>query len=748
MAVLAAILPVVSSSSCLALKLYQFAASSPKETKDLIKVAKAINNFASILKQVGMIIKEDDRLPSFEALDVLEDVTVQSQTALKNIEDETELRRNERYGEGDGVRPSKDQSRNRPLDAKLSYFATHLECLRLTLAVLLQTLYTAQSIMWSKLRPTVSPKQAAKAVANEKIQLQTLIVEQQMSILSAQMLYYQVPSQDRRLLMESDSSQSLVATGRESSLPGPNHLYQYQDEHLGSLETSGFAEDAWLPTVCTIAGPRTEQLLERWTSLPNFEQRLLDAERMARTQKHENKQATVESDSGEENVRQKYGPDGAGLTSSPPQRAGSVQTLFADTTTLPIPVPGTKFGPTAPMSPAASPRTSRATFEIPTSPRTSVGSLPVEAAAAAIAKEGDDDLDLEIPWTLRTRKYEWRYVDGKVVGSNTDLLPSTAHTERPAQNWTEVMASWVCKEAIQEAGYKVKQVQKERKDGRRTKFDTCFCIEQPLKFSQIKRLVERTVDIYRKNVTPTPPQPAPPRSRRTSFDRPSPGPCPSYLAKTAAAQHRDRTPTASRPQPLLERSSSIMTYPPPPPPLDRSMSMPGPGMVHPPPYPPSINSQTSSRPMAMAIPGPLLTQNAMSNSHFSSSLPPQGLYRPQMQQPSNSPQHYSLPPPVGPLGGPQYNNNPLPPHMQPFTYPQGPQSPTRQSHPMSRAMDRYDDDSMTSDSGSGERRRRRSKSRRRYDRDADKKKHSKSAAMGTLMGISGLTALLDVWAVI
>lgn len=66
MAVLAAILPVVSHSSCLALELYQFAASSPGEAKDLIKVAKAINNFASILKQVGTIIKEDDRLPSYE----------------------------------------------------------------------------------------------------------------------------------------------------------------------------------------------------------------------------------------------------------------------------------------------------------------------------------------------------------------------------------------------------------------------------------------------------------------------------------------------------------------------------------------------------------------------------------------------------------------------------------------------------------------------------------------------------------
>lgn len=66
MAVLAAILPVVSSSSRLALELYQAAADSPVASKDLIVVASNVNNFASILKQVGTIIKEDDRLPSHE----------------------------------------------------------------------------------------------------------------------------------------------------------------------------------------------------------------------------------------------------------------------------------------------------------------------------------------------------------------------------------------------------------------------------------------------------------------------------------------------------------------------------------------------------------------------------------------------------------------------------------------------------------------------------------------------------------
>ncbi|KAJ8105172.1 hypothetical protein OPT61_g10341 [Boeremia exigua] len=439
MAALTAILPVVSRSSCLALELYRLAASSPGEAKDLLKVAKAINSFASILKQVGTIIKEDDQLPSYEALDILEDVTLQSQTVLKQIEVNTELRRHERTTEKDEARSSTDRPRNGSANVTvLAYSAAHLECLRLTLSVLLQSLYAAQSIMWSKLGPTVSPKQAAKAVANEKVQLQTLVIEQQMSILSATVLYDQLPRQDARFLMESDSSQSLVASGRESASPSPSHLYQYQDKYLGSLNTSDSTEEAWLPTVCSVAAPRTELLLEKWTTLPYFDERLHEAERKARSAKHENQQATVESDSEDEEIKQRYGRNGD-LSSPQP---GSVQPLFTDTASLPIPMPHPRMGSSAPTSPLASPKSSRTMSEFPASPRGSIGSLPVEAAAAVEAKEEDEDLELEIPWTLRTKKWEWRYIDGKVVGSNTSLSPSTAYTDHPGQNWTEVMASW------------------------------------------------------------------------------------------------------------------------------------------------------------------------------------------------------------------------------------------------------------------------------------------------------------------
>ena len=66
MAVLAAILPLVSQCSALALLLYRLAAADSHAAKELLKTAQAISNLALIMKEVGTIIKEDDRLPSAE----------------------------------------------------------------------------------------------------------------------------------------------------------------------------------------------------------------------------------------------------------------------------------------------------------------------------------------------------------------------------------------------------------------------------------------------------------------------------------------------------------------------------------------------------------------------------------------------------------------------------------------------------------------------------------------------------------
>lgn len=66
MAVLAAILPLVSQASALALALYRLAATDVYAAKELLKTARAVSNLALIAKEIGTFVNQDDRLPSPE----------------------------------------------------------------------------------------------------------------------------------------------------------------------------------------------------------------------------------------------------------------------------------------------------------------------------------------------------------------------------------------------------------------------------------------------------------------------------------------------------------------------------------------------------------------------------------------------------------------------------------------------------------------------------------------------------------
>lgn len=550
-------------------------------------------------------------------------------------------------------------------------------------------------------------------MANERLQLETLITEQQLAILSAVGAYEPTLLSGSLLLMEEDSSQSLVSVDR-LDVTSPATLHQYQDRYLASLDQTSSSAPQWLLAIRTITSSQSDRLLDRWTCLPQLDAQLREAEQQNRTQQRESQQPMVESDDEDDhahNQRHKTKSNGASHTMQP---------LFMDTESVPLPPQDARYGPTAPMSPAASPRNSRQSLATSSnensSPRSSIVSLPMEAAAAVEAHEEDEDIDLEIPWQLCTRRHYWRYVDGKVVSSNTDQLPSIEFLERTS--WTEILASWVCKEALHERGLRATQVQKERQDGRRTRLTTTFIIEKPLQFEQVKQLVERTVEIYRQNRPPSPP----PRVRRSSFQRPPP---PPLKISRPSEIDRDRTPVPSKTHPPLgvHRPSNAMPIPPQMPPLDRSMSMPDPGFhrgQHP-------HVPTLQIPMP---PGP--SPNSMSH------------HSPYSPQTFNSPQTYNPPP-----GYPLRPASPgIPSHLQPQPHSFGAQqSPLRQSflNPNANGRARYDT-SEESESDK-ERRRRRSKSRSRresgYAADAKKKSHNKKKAAGVLMGVGGLTALLD-----
>ncbi|KAF2185051.1 hypothetical protein K469DRAFT_577355 [Zopfia rhizophila CBS 207.26] len=727
MADLAAIFSVVSWGSKLALEIYKFATRTLHASNDLSLVAKSISNFSLTIKQLGANIKDNDRFPSPEAVETIEDVLEQCKAVFREIETIVPVRdahcqgQNASYfSQSRSFRPSPESR------ARLEYLKMHLDSLKSTLSVMLQSFHTAQSIMWARTRPTVSPQKAARAVANEKTQLETLIIEQQISLLSASKQYEEsrdtTNTPDPLRLMEKDSSKSLVAIEEKDDTLKPSNLFRYQESSLASLDPS-YTEIEWFSAVCEVSASHMDNLLERWTRLRELRARINDEERKVEARRRENFQPTVESDDSDDQIGSlpNLRNNRPRLATPAPRRPPSIQPLFTESNTLPIPVPDSKFSPTAPLSPAssfgASPRSSISSLPSPQSPHANISTLPVEAAAAVEAKDEDEEADLEIPWRLCSRGLYWEYIDGRIKKSNTDAPSSSAFTDKTS--WTEILASWVCKEAIKEAGYKYTQVQKERQGGRRTKFEAGFCIQRPLTFADIHRLVERTVEIYRQNLPPTPP----PSNRRSPFYRVT-----SLRAPPSHDRDRDRTPLANQ-HPPLERSTSL-PFPPPPPPLDRSLSLPGTIPTYTPFPHPTQNPHTSTtHPPSLPSPySPQAAQKALQNGPYSpqaAPYSPQGSYSPGAT--SYSPSLYPSLPDQRRLS----NSN---------TYPQ---SPLRQSYSSTQHGSTYSSTSTTDESDSATRsRRHRSKSRRSSHGSTSSKKGGHKT-VGTLATVGGLAALLD-----
>jgi hypothetical protein len=76
----------------------------------------------------------------------------QSQTVLSSFEMATGTEDDQHYSRRDSARFTRTghSQLDASTKARLGYFKVHLEALSLTLSVLLQTLNTAQSVMWSK----------------------------------------------------------------------------------------------------------------------------------------------------------------------------------------------------------------------------------------------------------------------------------------------------------------------------------------------------------------------------------------------------------------------------------------------------------------------------------------------------------------------------------------------------------------------------------------------------------------------
>jgi len=210
------------------------------------------------------------------------------------------------------------------------------------------------------------------------------------------------------------------------------------------------------------------------------------------------------------------------------------------------------------ISPMSSPRTSFSsesnTVRPPTAFKTDGSqSLPLHAQQ----QQQQPQRRPGIPWRLRTSKYFWDHQDAKVISSNTSNPPSTALSDRKVV--TEIMSEYVSCDALKERGYTYEKVKKDAGDGRRTRLESCYCIDGALSFSEIMKLATLTSQIRGAAQGGTPPTPSSPlrtaANRRTSTASSGPLHPPLDRLQTAPA-----TLNGQRSQPQQSQRHSSSSY--------------------------------------------------------------------------------------------------------------------------------------------------------------------------------------------
>lgn len=107
----------------------------------------------------------------------------------------------------------------------------------------------------------------------------------------------------------------------------------------------------------------------------------------------------------------------------------------------------------------------------------------------------EEELGLGIPWTLRSSKHYWDYVDKAVVKTNAKLSsPKKLVTSRCT---TVISEAWVHPDAIKNCGFPYTRVQRFNEVDQKTILETVLIIDQILTFEQVEKLVEHTIEIFR-----------------------------------------------------------------------------------------------------------------------------------------------------------------------------------------------------------------------------------------------------------
>ncbi|KAB2574354.1 hypothetical protein DBV05_g6913 [Lasiodiplodia theobromae] len=511
MAEFAPIIQVVAWGTKLSLGLYDFGISNPSATRELNRTAKSVSLFSLMLKQVGTLLREDVTSPSPESYETVQDITLLAQNAFAAIE---EVLPTKPLPHSDDPVSSPPRKLDLVSKSKLHYLLAYVDSLNATLSVMLQAFYTVRVIAWSRSRQDRAPASAADAVANERSQLEVLVIEQQLLLLDVS----EAHAEYRRSRDFATNSDQRDPSTVQDTTPPPDTLEKYKDQSIkaANLQSSITESSAF---VRHISSTSSNDILHRWTRLSDIERRLSSTDEYPGTlqtvqqglERRDSYQPRVESDSESEESPSLTRRDSE-ATSPRPQVPPSVHHAgVTDRNALPTPTaniqnmrssalfspggsyaclsPSTTYVPSGP-----SPARSVNSGYFP-SPRTSSNTLGSSHAPASEGRERATSNGLGIPWRLWQGSNRWDFVDDQIMNTNSQAPVEKAYTER--SSWTEIMQTWVRREALEEARYSFNQVQKEMPDGNRTRFETCFCIGKPLTYAEIRGLVDRSIELFR-----------------------------------------------------------------------------------------------------------------------------------------------------------------------------------------------------------------------------------------------------------
>jgi hypothetical protein len=154
------VLSIVAWGTNLTFGLYDFSVANAfaPATEDVNKLAKEVNLLSQVLRQIGSRLKEDETLPSPDAFNTVRQILNQCQVVFTEIESLIPLGPSRQNSQDESPQMSvanyspwrEELDWNALSQARTQYLLAHLESLKLTLSVMLQTLYTAKTTIWAK----------------------------------------------------------------------------------------------------------------------------------------------------------------------------------------------------------------------------------------------------------------------------------------------------------------------------------------------------------------------------------------------------------------------------------------------------------------------------------------------------------------------------------------------------------------------------------------------------------------------